>query len=87
MHSISQPTGNVVRVSLWRVAAVDAALLGAACLVPTLSQLTSLPLYQLNPMLLMLMASLLLVRNARIRRLNLRNANALLLAVAMPIVS
>ena len=62
-------------------------MLGAACLVPTLSHLTALPLYQLNPMLLMLMASLLLVRNTRIRRHNLRSANALLLAVAMPVVS
>lgn len=87
MYTTNQPTGNVVRASLWRAAAVDAALLGAACLVPTLSHLTALPLYQLNPMLLMLMASLLLVRNTRIHRLNLRSANALLLAVAMPVVS
>ena len=87
MQSTNQPTNTVTSASLWRTAAMDLALLGAACLVPTLSHITALPLYQLNPMLLMLLASLLLVRDNRIGRLDLRSANALFLAVAMPVVS
>ena len=84
MQSINQPTNTVTSAWLWRTAAMDLAFVGGACLVPTLSHLTALPLYQLNPMLLMLLASRLLVRGNRIGRLDLRSANALLLAVAMP---
>lgn len=87
MQSINQPTNTVTSAWLWRTAAMDLAFVGGACLVPTLSHLTTLPLYQLNPMLLMLLASLLLVRGNRIGRIDLRSANALLLAVAMPVVS
>lgn len=68
-----------VRVqSLWRVAAIDVLLLAVACLVPAVSHLLSLPLYYLNPMLLMLLAGMLLVNDRR---------NAYLLAVLLPVVS
>ena len=68
-----------VRVqSLWRVAAIDALLLAVACLVPTVSHLLAWPLYQLNPMLMVLLAGMLLVRDRR---------NAYLLAVLLPVVS
>lgn len=87
MNTIQQQTDNVSRASLWRTAAIDVSLLGAACLVPTLSHLTALPLYQLNPMLLMVLASLLLVRDRRAGWFNLRNANAMLLALLLPAVS
>lgn len=61
-----------------RAALIDTALVGAACLVPTLSHLTALPLYRLNPMMLMLLAGMLAVRDRR---------NAFLLAVLLPTVS
>lgn len=64
--------------SLWRVAAIDALLVVVACLVPTVSHLLAWPLYYLNPMLLVLLAGMLLVRDRR---------NAYLLAVLLPVVS
>ena len=87
MNTTKQQADNVTRASLWRTAAIDASLLGAACLVPTLSHLTALPLYQANPMLWMLLAALLLVRNRRAGWFNLRGANAMLLALLLPTVS
>ncbi|MBQ6067904.1 MAG: hypothetical protein IJK84_00235 [Bacteroidales bacterium] len=64
--------------ALWRVVAIDALLLMVACLVPTLSHLLAWPLYQLNPMMLVLLAGMLLVGDRR---------NAYLLAVLLPVVS
>lgn len=64
--------------SFWRTALVDAAMLVAACLVPTLSHLAALPLYKLNPMLLVLLGGMLLVEDRR---------NALVMAVLLPTVS
>ena len=61
-----------------RALSIDLVLLSAACLVPTVSHLLAWPLYQLNPMLLMLLAALLLVRDRR---------NAYLMAVLLPLVS
>lgn len=61
-----------------RAATVDIVLLAVACLVPTLSHAFALPLYQLNPMLLVLLASMLLVSDRR---------NAFLMAVLLPVVS
>lgn len=60
------------------LALTDVALVGAACLIPTVSHLLTVPLYMLNPMLALLLAGLLLGRDWR---------NALLLAVLMPLVS
>ena len=71
-------TTSVKVQSLWRVAAIDALLLAVACLVPTVSHLLAWPLYYLNPMLLVLLAGMLLVRDRR---------NAYLLAVLLPVVS
>ena len=59
-------------------ALIDTALVGAACLIPTLSHLTALPLYHLNPMMLVLLGGMVAVRDRR---------NALLLAVLLPAVS
>ena len=56
----------------------DVVLLGAVCLVPTLSHLFALPIYMMNPMLLCLLAGMLVVRDRR---------NAYLLAVLLPSVS
>ena len=64
--------------SLARTLIIDLLLLSAACLVPTVSHLLSWPLYRLNPMLLMLLGALLLVRDRR---------NAYLMAVLLPVVS
>ncbi|MBO4599925.1 MAG: hypothetical protein J5641_04220 [Bacteroidales bacterium] len=64
--------------SVWRACAIDAVLLAVGCCVPTLSHLLALPLYQLNPMLFVLLAGMLLVRDRR---------NAYLLAVLLPVVS
>lgn len=71
-------TTSVKVQSLWRVAAIDALLVVVACLVPTVSHLLAWPLYYLNPMLLVLLAGMLLVRDRR---------NAYLLAVLLPVVS
>lgn len=64
--------------TIWRTALIDVALLALACLVPTISHLMALPLYHLNPMLLVLLASLLLVNDRR---------NAYLMALLLPCVS
>lgn len=64
--------------SFGRTALIDVVLLTVACLVPTLSHLFALPLYHLNPMLLVLLAGMLLVSDKR---------NAFLLAVLLPVVS
>ena len=58
--------------------AIDAVIVGLALLIPTMSHLTALPVYQLHPMMLMLLAGMLLV-DSRI--------NSLLLALALPFVS
>ena len=71
-------TTSVKVQSLWRIAAIDVLLLTLACLVPTVSHLLAWPLYYLNPMLLVLLAGMLLVRDRR---------NAYLLAVLLPVVS
>ena len=71
-------TTSVKVQSLWRIAAIDVLLLTVACLVPTVSHLLAWPLYYLNPMLLVLLAGMLLVRDRR---------NAYLLAVLLPVVS
>ena len=64
--------------ALLRTALVDITLLAVASLIPTLSHLTALPLYQINPMMLVLLGGMLLVRG---------RANAILLAVLLPVVS
>lgn len=64
--------------NFWRVALIDVVLLSAACFIPTLSHVFALPLYQLNPMLIVLLAGMLLVADRR---------NAFLLAVLLPVVS
>ena len=63
---------------LWRIVSIDVLLLATACLIPTLSHLLALPLYHLNPMLLVLLAGMLLVRDCR---------NAYLLALLLPLFS
>lgn len=73
LNTFASPTRTLMRTAL-----VDITLLVVACLVPTLSHITALPLYHLNPMLLVLLAGMLLVRN---------RANAFLLAVMLPLVS
>lgn len=60
----------------------DAALLGAACLVPAASHLFALPIYQLDPMRWLLAAALLVGAHGR-----MRNLNGYLMAVAIPLVS
>jgi len=64
--------------SLYRTLLTDGLLLLAACSIPAVSHLFALPLYQLNPMLLILLSGMLLVRDSR---------NAYLLAVLLPVVS
>lgn len=71
-------TAIVKSQNFWRTALIDVVLLATACLIPTLSHITALPLYQLNPMLLVLMAGMLLVSDRR---------NAFLMAVLLPVVS
>ena len=61
-----------------RTLIIDAMLLCAICIVPTLSHLLSLPFYMLNPMTLCLLAGMLLVTDTR---------NAFMLAVLLPVVS
>lgn len=58
--------------------AVDGALLALACLIPAASHALALPLYMLNPMLVLLLAGVLLHRDWR---------HALVLAVLLPVVS
>ena len=69
---------NIKSNKIVRLALTDVVLVGAACLIPTVSHLLAVPLYMLNPMLALLLAGLLLGRDWR---------NALLLAVLMPLVS
>lgn len=64
--------------NLWRTALIDAVLVAVACFIPTISHIVALPLYQLNPMLLVLLAGMLLVSDRR---------NAFLLAVLLPAIS
>lgn len=64
--------------ALTRSIAIDALLIGAALLIPTLSHLTALPLYRLSPMTLVLLTGMTLVKN--------RN-NSLILAVVLPLIS
>lgn len=61
-----------------RTVVIDALLLAAACLVPTVSHAFSLPLYRLNPMAFCLLLGMALVGDRR---------NGILLAVLMPVVS
>jgi len=58
--------------------AVDGALLALACLIPAASHALALPLFMLNPMLVLLLAGVLLHRDWR---------HALVLAVLLPVVS
>lgn len=58
--------------------AVDGALLALACLIPAASHALALPLYMLNPTLVLLLAGVLLHRDWR---------HALVLAVLLPVVS
>lgn len=58
--------------------AMNAVLVGLSLLIPTMSHLTALPLYQLNPMLLLMLAGILIGKS---------RYNSLLLAVALPFVS
>lgn len=69
---------NVKNNKLMRLALTDMALLGVACLLPSVSHLLALPLYMLNPMLALLLVGLLIGRDWR---------NAMVLAVLMPLVS
>ena len=61
-----------------RLAALDTLLVGAACLIPSVSHLVALPLYVLNPMLALLLAGMLQGRGWK---------NGLLLALLMPLAS
>lgn len=63
---------------------LDVAVVTAACLIPTLSHVTALPLYMLNPMLALLLVGMLL--GGRKSEVGGR-WNALALAVLMPAVS
>lgn len=67
----------VKQQSLLKVLLIDVALLGAACLIPSLSHLVY-GLHYLNPMLWVLLGSMLLVRDRR---------NGMLLALLLPTVS
>ena len=73
MNTISVNTKSILST-----VAVDALMMAAACLIPAASHLTALPLYQANPMLLILLAGMLLVRDRR---------NAYLMAVLLPVCS
>ena len=64
--------------SLVKVLLTDAVLLAVICLVPALSHVTAVALYQFNPMLLCLLAGMTLVNDRR---------NAFLLALLLPVVS
>ena len=68
MDSVKQRT--ILRATL-----IDAALLTVACLIPAASHLLALPLYKLNPMLMVVVAGMMLVPN---------RWNALLLAIIVP---
>lgn len=57
---------------------VDAMMIAAACAIPAFSHLTAVPLYQANPMLMILLGGMLLVRDRR---------NAYVMAVLLPLAS
>ena len=76
-------TALVKKKNVARVALFDAVLVGAACLIPTLSHLTALPLYRLNPMMLVLLGGMAAVRDPESGLISSRNA--LLLAVMLPV--
>ena len=69
---------DVKTISIFKYAALDVALVGLACLIPTMSHLFAVPLYKANPMLLLLLTGMLMNRDWK---------NTLLLAVAMPLAS
>ena len=69
---------DVKTISIFKYAALDVALVGLACLIPTMSHLFAVPLYKANPMLLLLLTGMLMSRDWK---------NTLLLAVAMPLAS
>lgn len=71
-------TAIIKEQSTVRIVLIDAALVFAACMIPTLSHLTALPLYRLSPMTLVLLGGMVAVRDRR---------NAFLLAVLLPVVS
>lgn len=71
-------TATTTNRPLVRTIILDAVILTVGCLVPTLSHLTSIPLYRYNPMLVMLVVSLLLSPH---------RFNTFLLAVLLPFVS
>lgn len=71
-------TANTKSRSMKHVVLLDAALIAAACLLPVFSHVASFPLYQLNPMLFLLLAGMALVEERR---------NAYLIAVLLPVVS
>lgn len=73
MHKI-----QVQKQSLLNVVLIDSAILFLACMVPAMSHLSALPLYQFNPMLWMMLLSMLLVRDHR---------NAFVMAAMLPFVS
>ena len=66
---------NIKQQSLARTALIDATLVATACLIPAVSHLLTLPLYKLNPMLMVIAAGLLLTRS---------RWNAYLLALVVP---
>ena len=68
----------VNRQSVAEIALLDIALLAVACLVPAASHLSGLALYQLNPVLLVLLSSMVLVRSPK---------NGYLMALLLPWVS
>ena len=81
-------TTIVKRPSITQIALIDAAVLGIACLIPTLSHLTALPLYRLNPMMLVLLGGMAAVRDPESGTTLSRKAVLLpvvsMLAVGMP---
>lgn len=66
---------NIKQRSLVRTSLIDASLLAAACLIPAMSHLLALPLYLLNPMLMVVMTGMLLAGD---------RWNGYLLALAVP---
>lgn len=71
-------TDNVFGDGIIRVAIADAVLVSAACLLPALSHMVSFPLFLFDPMRLLVLAGLFWTANRK---------NALLLAVALPLLS
>lgn len=69
---------QVQKQSLLNVVLIDSAIVLLACMVPAMSHLSALPLYQFNPMLWMMLLSMLLVHDRR---------NAFVMALLLPMVS